>query len=110
MFCPKCGKEIADDAEFCVHCGRRVSLTEPSIKALKQKESKTTMGVLFALFLGLTGLLIGICIYEKDTIARKTFMKGWIITFLIPLGAILLLIIIFAIYYGVNSSSTPYYY
>ena len=24
MFCPKCGKPIEDDAEICIHCGRRV--------------------------------------------------------------------------------------
>ena len=25
MFCSKCGKEIADDAKFCAHCGTSVS-------------------------------------------------------------------------------------
>jgi len=107
MFCPKCGKEIADDAEFCVHCGRKVPPTESSIKKSEQNEPKTAIGVLFALFLGLIGLIIGICIYPEGTVARKTFIKGWMITYFISLGAIL---IIFAIYYGVASSSTPYYY
>ena len=27
MFCKKCGKEIDDDSEFCVHCGATVSVT-----------------------------------------------------------------------------------
>ena len=27
MFCPKCGKEIADDAVVCVGCGRPIATT-----------------------------------------------------------------------------------
>lgn len=33
MFCPKCGKERADDAEFCKHCGARIVTRAEQIKA-----------------------------------------------------------------------------
>ena len=23
MFCTKCGKEISDDSQFCIHCGAK---------------------------------------------------------------------------------------
>lgn len=25
MFCPKCGKDLPDGAQFCAHCGKAVS-------------------------------------------------------------------------------------
>lgn len=104
MFCPKCGKEIADDADICVYCGR--SVAQQSSNKLEYREPKTGMGVLFGLILGLIGLIIGICIYPEGTVARKTFMKGWMITFFITLGIeILIFIIILA-----AASSSPYYY
>jgi uncharacterized membrane protein len=30
MFCPSCGEEIPDGAEFCSHCGDEVSAAEPA--------------------------------------------------------------------------------
>lgn len=107
MFCPKCGKEIADDADVCIHCGRKVSPLNSS-KTSEQNEPKTAFGVLFAIFLGLIGLIIGICIYDKDTIARKTFIKGWMITYFIALAVevvIILIVVIFA-----AASTSAYYY
>lgn len=37
MFCAKCGKEIPDDAVFCVACGRPVN--KESISAEKPEDS-----------------------------------------------------------------------
>ena len=41
------------------------------------------MGVLFALFLGVIGLLIGMCMYPQNSYERITFVSGWIKTFVI---------------------------
>ncbi len=30
MFCPKCGQQIADDAQFCMHCGNAINATAPA--------------------------------------------------------------------------------
>ena len=49
----------------------------------ESQESKTTMGVLFALFLGVIGLLIGMCMYPQNSYERKTFVSGWIKTIVI---------------------------
>ena len=49
----------------------------------ESQESKTAMGVLFALFLGVIGLLIGMCMYPQNSYERKTFVSGWIKTFVI---------------------------
>lgn len=47
----------------------------------KYNESKTGIGVVCGLFLGIIGLIIGICLYPEGTVARQTFMKGWLWTF-----------------------------
>ena len=80
MFCKKCGKEIDDEAIVCVHCGCAVEETK---KNTEQDTPKTGMGILFGWLLGLIGLIIGLCIYKPDTVARKTFLKAWGITFAI---------------------------
>ena len=43
----------------------------------KYNESKAGIGVVLGLFLGIIGLIIGICIYPEGTVARKTFIKAW---------------------------------
>lgn len=44
------------------------------------------MGILFAIFLGLIGLIIGICMYKGGTVERDTFISGWWKGFFISLG------------------------
>ena len=78
MYCRKCGKEIDDEAVVCIGCGCAVEETKVN---KEDNEPKTGMGVLMGLFLGIIGLIIGLCLYKPDTIARKTFMKAWGITF-----------------------------
>lgn len=48
-------------------------------------ESKTGIGILCG-FIGLIGLVIGLCSYKEGTYARKTFMKAWGITFGVTTG------------------------
>jgi S1-C subfamily serine protease len=38
MFCPKCGKELPDDSQFCLKCGRALSVVEVP-KAVAPKRS-----------------------------------------------------------------------
>ena len=86
MYCPKCGKEIENDAVVCVHCGR--SLEVDSRRKNEFNESKSAIGILMGAFLGIIGLIIGICLYPEGTIARKTFLKAWLITFLVVTGVV----------------------
>lgn len=104
MFCPKCGKEINDDAAVCVHCGR--SLQQRPEENPEFQESKSGLGVVLGLFLGLIGLIIGLCLYPAGTIARKTFLKAWGITFSVCIGVAITIYVILIV---TVLSTVPYY-
>ncbi|MBQ9485755.1 MAG: zinc ribbon domain-containing protein, partial [Clostridia bacterium] len=58
MYCKYCGKEINDDADVCVHCGRSTNRIPSPEK--ETGETKAGVGILLCLFLGLIGLIIGV--------------------------------------------------
>lgn len=86
MFCQKCGEEINDDAVVCVKCGCSIEKNKPNTPPTQPPEideEKTGVGIAMGLFLGVIGLIIGICLYKEGTIARKSFLKAWAISFVI---------------------------
>lgn len=93
MYCRKCGEEIDDKAVICPKCGCYTDKEEKKVDS-ENGESKTGMGVIMAIFLGLIGLLIGIALYPSGTVARKTFIKAWGLTYVICIGVVLLFTII----------------
>ena len=104
MFCKNCGNEIDDNADVCIKCGHAVNPIQTNDKSFN--EPKTGMGILLGLLLGLIGLVIGILIYPENTIARKTFIKAWGITFGVSIGVILVIYLIAIIAVAVIM---PYY-
>lgn len=82
MFCQKCGAEIDDEAAFCQRCGNATNKNIiENTTANDENESKAIIGFVMGLFLGLIGLIIGLCLYKDGTLSRKTFLKGWAWTF-----------------------------
>lgn len=79
MYCKKCGEKLIDDAVFCPKCGYHV-YPKNTNRELKFAKSKAGMGVLLGLFLSAIGLIAGLLLYPEETVARKTFVKSWIIT------------------------------
>lgn len=98
MYCKHCGKEVDDKAVVCIHCGCALDNWQipPMPENPEYMEPKTGIGVLLSLLLGCIGLLIGICLYPSQTIARKTFIKGWLTTFIVE---VIVLAVIFSIYF-----------
>lgn len=80
MFCNNCGKEVDEKAIVCIHCGVELKKKEP---VEDYNQSKKGIGILLSLLLGLFGLLIGVILYPAGTVARKTFFKGWLVTFIV---------------------------
>lgn len=110
MYCQKCGKEIDDEAIVCTNCGcavKNINLNQTTQPAQDYSTSKAGMGVLFALLLGLIGLVIGICIYPENTVARQTFIKGWGITFGVSVGVLIILFMLIFSVFGL--AFIPYY-
>ena len=95
MFCKYCGKEINDDADICIHCGRSTDRHRQENfniqKSYEIEEPKTGIGVLLGLFLGLIGLIIGLLLYPSGTLRRETFIRGWVGAFIcsIVIGVII---------------------
>ncbi len=75
MYCRNCGKEIDENAVVCIHCGCLVANVK--MPSTYSSGSKKALGALFFLLLGLIGLIIGLCIYPKETIERESFIEGW---------------------------------
>ncbi len=53
-YCSKCGKEVLDDAEICVHCGCRIK-NEP---LLNSNDGKNAIRFILTFFLGFIGSFI----------------------------------------------------
>ena len=91
MTCPHCGKEVPNSNLTCPYCAKTLRRTTVK-KHYVHHESKTAMGVILGLFLGLIGLVIGLALYQGYE--RETFLKGWMIPFIIELviGAIVCMV------------------
>lgn len=53
-YCPKCGQEVLDEAEICVHCGCRIK-NEPILTA---DDGKNAIRFALTFFLGFIGSFI----------------------------------------------------
>ncbi len=107
MYCKNCGKEIDDKADICIHCGVKVDKKQVQYYE-EDGDSKAGLGVVMSLFLGLIGLIIGLCMYSSGSYERKTFMKGWGITTLVCV--IVGVILYFTVFAGLLAGLGSYYY
>lgn len=53
-YCPKCGEEVHDDAEICVHCGCRIK----SAPIISQNDGRNAVRFVLTFFLGFIGSFI----------------------------------------------------
>ena len=65
--------------------------------------SKTGLGVVLCLFLGLLGLIIGVCMYPSGSYERQTFVKGWLTTLVVEI--VLVIVIFVVILFGAGLST-----
>ena len=102
MFCRRCGRQVPNGAKECIYC-RSKDLTPFAPYSggndgysgnQYQGESKSTVGVLMSLFLGLIGLCIGLLMYPANSYERQTFLKGWTKCFVICLLVIVIPLIL----------------
>lgn len=68
MFCPKCGKENAENAQFCSSCGARITVAaSPSYNTYNgMKQPPKLVPFLLGMFLGIIGIVIAILVYNGN--------------------------------------------
>ena len=101
MFCKGCGKYNPDYREKCGFCGGELSkfpTHQPVESFTVCGESKTLVGFLLGFFLGLIGLIIGICLYPSGSYERSSCLKGWIIAFVVEIVLLVILYIALGAY------------
>ena len=100
MFCKRCGKYNPDSRTKCDYCGGELyqqntqSQYNPNQYNQNQySTSKTGVGVLLCLFLGIIGLVIGLLLYPTGSYERNTFVSGWVKCFLITIVISIILVV-----------------
>jgi len=93
MFCPKCGIENVDNAQFCENCGYKLNSTDtqvtpPSQQASypdekKQYSGMVIVGYITAILISLVGIIIGAYLYTRDNTEAKKNGRNIIIIGLI---------------------------
>ena len=91
MICPKCGKQIEDDAVFCTYCGNRVAEIQDEEKSVKPKNIVKHTKI-FAI-VGLLLIVILTCAFilsknssgaketDADILAQANFQNGGILAY-----------------------------
>ncbi len=112
MFCPKCGKEIMNEAVICPHCGCATRTGANSVG-----EQKTNIfaivGFILSFFIHLVGLILSIIGYKKaqeyNNSGKSLALAGIIIS---VIGMVLTIIyfIITASVIGAAVATYSYYY
>ena len=73
----------------------------PETTVSSQGTSKAAIGFVCAFFLGIFGLLFMLC-WPAGSYERKTFTKGWMITFFVMLAVeVVLSIVVIAMFGGI---------
>ena len=69
MKCPKCGKEIANDSNFCEFCGERI--INPVLGSSKSNAKLKVFGICTGLLLFVIGLLIWKHSYSSNSSSKE---------------------------------------
>ena len=98
MFCPKCGTNNPEDAQFCQNCGTMLTSTERqtlnNYEANKPSILIVILGYIFGILGGLFGIFIAFYLLSKDNSSSKFHGRNILIIAVISmiLGLILTLL------------------
>lgn len=79
MFCPKCGKEIMDEAVICPHCGCATN----NQKASGTGDAPSTGYAVLGFFIPLVGLILYLVNKDQYPQRAKSAGKGALIGFIV---------------------------
>lgn len=84
MFCSKCGKEIEQDMQFCIHCGNKVSFPSSTehrenkvnlSSSTKKSNSKVNKIVKIELIVFLSVIVISVIVALSSSVKQKDISK-----------------------------------
>ena len=91
MFCSNCGREIADAAVICPHCGAATDKPAPA----EQKNTLAIVGFILSFFVPLVGLILSIIGLRKSAKLNGSGKKLAIAGIIISAGMIVFEIIFY---------------
>lgn len=111
VYCPKCGTQNEDTAEFCVKCGANLQTGTPASRRYERKRAEEQCfglphgGAIFGVAIGLIILLWGVFMLAQQTgwIAQSSNFNFWFII-IIVVG---ILIVAGAVYRMTRPRTTP---
>lgn len=79
MFCQKCGKEISDDATYCIHCGCAVETgsvrkNRGNVNSTEKTEEVSVLLILLSLFIPIAGIIVGDVRYNEHPDTSKIYI------------------------------------
>ncbi|MFA6860266.1 MAG: zinc ribbon domain-containing protein [Clostridia bacterium] len=82
MYCPKCGKEISNEAVLCVHCGAQIG----KIKNGSGIDDNSPLWLVLGILVPLIGLVLFLIWKDEKPVCAKQCGKGALIGFCISFG------------------------
>lgn len=105
MYCKNCGKELSlPDANICTNCGATIEKTKAEILSVPEKRPSRAWYLVPIFFGILGGLAMYLVLKDED---RKMAKKGLILGIVLGALGAALVIIVYAILFGVLVSHYP---
>ncbi|MCQ2550837.1 MAG: zinc ribbon domain-containing protein [Clostridia bacterium] len=96
MYCPNCGKEIAEETVICPHCGVQ-------IKNVKKDEPNTLLKVVSFIF-PIIGLIIYLVMMDDEPKSAKAYGKMALIGFVVGIALFFFLLMFLFLASGLGAS------
>lgn len=107
MFCKQCGKEIADQAVVCVHCGCSTQVAQTqAVAANTNGDAPSTGMAVLGFFIPLAGFIVWLINKDTKPLMAKSAGKGALIGFIISIVCS----IIYGCVVGAMIGEMMYYY
>ena len=93
-FCTNCGKEIREDQDVCLSCGK--SLKSSSVKKVAQEEGSTFGFAVLGFFIPIVGLILFLIWKDERPRASASAGKGALVGFVLGIVSYIIFIAILA--------------
>lgn len=90
MFCPRCGKQLDDNAVVCVGCGCSVANAKTA-----QNDAPSGLFALLGFFIPVVGLILYLIYNDTAPLKAKSAGKGALIGFIVGIVLSVVLVVLY---------------